>query len=656
MASKVVSGPRLFDPFDRLTTDRTFMAVQDAQSAAKLHDETLSELGLTEQPFLEDKKRQHTADATTQKTRAALEQHVRFGDSLHLLIGEEGAGKTVLLQQLLKHCKNNLKPFVVKGSESFRADAFLYAVLNNLNPQDSQSDDSEESMKSIDELIDTLGPIFEQISADQLSALLIIDDAHLAPIEEIAELVDVLQQFENEDGKTARLLLTGTPALKQSIAGYEAQFEGLNLNYSTTQMQPLDEARTREYLSARLHQAGFADTFPFTDKAISKIHRDSDGLPGRINDTATHYLNGVYRSTGTATTKAGWLSSIEWPVLAIGAAALAAIGLGLSMFFGNEPETEVIPVAVTESATQLEQPVVETTSVPTTDTDTSQDLYVQPSDPVVENTEVANAETAVVSPEATTILQETNPIGTTEETDIAASQPSTDSQLALPQTNPQENIPAQNVAEAENPVNVALPLDNDVVAGVSDVNDNDVTLQAPRDTSIVVPDNKLLSENASIAGSTTIIDATAAADTTSGQQDILVEDDTDASAQAPEDNTIGTTSPADTGVVVDQNRAIENERWVLYQSPLKFTVQLATSRERSYIIELAQTMELQDPIAIYPFLTTNSNNPVFGLLSGLYDTRAEAIAAVEVMGEKAKQFGVWIRPVSDLQADIKRRN
>ena len=84
-------------------------------------------------------------------------------------------------------------------------------------------------------------------------------------------------------------------------------------------------------------------------------------------------------------------------------------------------------------------------------------------------------------------------------------------------------------------------------------------------------------------------------------------------------------------------------------------MQLATSRERGYIIDLAQTMEVTDPVAIYPFLTTDSNNPVFGLLSGLYDTRAEAIAAVDNMSDATKQFGVWIRPVSDLQEDIKRQ-
>ena len=79
---------------------------------------------------------------------------------------------------------------------------------------------------------------------------------------------------------------------------------------------------------------------------------------------------------------------------------------------------------------------------------------------------------------------------------------------------------------------------------------------------------------------------------------------------------------------------------------------MATSRERNYILELAQGLS-ESPVAIYPFRTTDSQNPVFGLLSGLYETRSEAVNAVEEMSNDAKRFGVWIRPISDLQAAIK---
>lgn len=626
------------------------MPVQDAQSGARLHDETLNELGLTEQPFLEDKKRQPITDTTQQKTRAALEQHVRFGDSLHLLIGEEGAGKTVLLQQLLKHCKNSIKPFVVKGTADFQANAFLYVVLNELNKE-------EQTEQSVEKYIDSLAPIFDQITTDQLNPVLIIDDAHLAPIEEIAVLVDAIQNFQNESGQTARLLLTGTNALKQSINHFEQQYQDLNLSYSTTLMPPLDETRTQQYLSARLQQAGFADTFPFTDKAISQIQRDAHGLPDGINHAASNYLNGVYGGTVANNTKAGWLSSVEWPVLALGAAALAAIGLGLSLFFGNKPETDVIPVAATDAAIETEKPVMESSSANESTIIASQDNLVLPD--TDSDTEVAQDSAIVASESIEQTLARTETIREeiTEERSLVV--PTSIVQNEVNQST--DNTVLEDVA-------------NNTPASVTELSSNNQDSAAAKSVGSInnapiadtgqIADNELLqtTDPAPLAAANNSPENSTDSFSDNGNSNLtntdteLLEGDTDAAATAPAD--IFSEPPAETIETPERaiERAIENERWVLFQSPLKFTVQLATSRERSYIIELAQTMDVQDPVAIYPFLTTNSSNPVFGLLSGLYDTRSEAIAAVDNMSDEVKKFGVWIRPVSDLQADIKRRN
>ena len=106
----------------------------EATGTAILHEETLRELGLSEQPFVDGKKPHRFTDSAMQKTRASLEQQVRFGESVHLVLGDTGAGKTVLLSQLIKHCKNTVKPFVAKGSEGFVAEAFLTACLLYTSP------------------------------------------------------------------------------------------------------------------------------------------------------------------------------------------------------------------------------------------------------------------------------------------------------------------------------------------------------------------------------------------------------------------------------------------------------------------------------------------------------------------------------------------
>ncbi len=618
------------------------MAAQDATAEATLHEDTLSELGLTEQPFQEDKKRQRFADSTTQKSRAALEQHLRFGDSLHLLIGETGAGKTVLLSQLIKHCKGSIKPFVVKGTPEFEAEAFLAAVLYQL--------DKEDQAESVEEHIEKLTPLFERVTEEQYSPVLVVDDAHLAPFEEIAELVDIIQQFESSDGKTARLLLTGTPALKTSITKIEDQFEDLDLKYSTNILPPLDEPRVREYLTSRLHQAGHADVFPFTDKAIAKIQRDSQGLPGKINANATHYLNGVYRGGAAAESKGGLIAGLEWPVLAVGAVALGAIAWGLSMFMGDNSDTT--PVADVITIEEPLEPVVETTSI----TAPVESTLVTPTienEPVVVVTEPAtpSVDTDLVLSEPVAEVVQTPAIETT----IAPVESPLESPVESPvesQVEPVAEITQENT-QVENPlviesapepvaeITVPIPSTNDTTAITKSVANS-----IPESVQV---DVEQFDQTDNTAGTPVVVELPESNTDTDAFVDNLGED-----LNVPSIVNSATTNAEAEGVIVaDTNRAIENERWVLFQSPTKFTVQLATSKERGYIIDLAQTLEVLDPVAIYPFLTTNSKNPVYGLLSGLYDTRSEAIAAVDSMSDNAKQFGVWIRPVSDLQAAIK---
>ncbi len=641
------------------------MAVQDAQAEATLHDETLSELGLTEQPFLEDKKRQRFADASTQRSRAALEQHLRFGDSLHLLIGEDDAGKTVLLSQLIKHCKSTIKPFVVKGSADFEAEAFLAAVLHQL--------DSEEEAHSVGEHIEKLSPLLAQITNDQYSVVLVVDDAHLAPLEEIAELVDITQQFENEDGKTARLLLTGRPSLKQAITKIEDQFEDLQLTYSTNLVPPFDEERVREYLSSRLQQAGHADAFPFTDKAITKIQRDSAGLPGKINTSATHYLNGVYRGGAAAQESKGGLFGFEWPVLVVGAAALGAIGWGLSMFFGNSgddnvPNTDIVQIEAPVSGEMALADATITDSVVdpvTSAVDTGeQDSLLLPAN---ENQTIA-AVTDEVLPQVADNTEATTIVANQSATDLIASPEQTPSVETPPvatqiventaPTMPEQPLVMESVAPAVEEVipTVTVPrlATNEDIASNKSVSNDIITDNVPKSVAVDVgqlaqQDNTVVDDSQQNIGAAigVIVD-------TGGDTDAASLDTTEIFSAG--DNKQGGIDSEGVGITMPEpNRAIENERWVLFQSPTKFTVQLATSRERGYIIDLAQTLEVIDPVAIYPFLTTNSQNPVYGLLSGLYDTRSEAIAAVEGMSSSAKKFGTWIRPVSDLQDAIKNR-
>jgi len=601
------------------------MAVQDAQ--VSLNDDALKELGLTQQPFEEDKSRQRFVDSTIQRSRAALEQNVRFGDSLHLLLGEEGAGKTVLLSQLIKHCKSSIKPFVVRGGAEFQALAFLAAVLNQLGADDQNA-------QTVDEHIAQLDPLFDDLTDDQYSALLVVDDAHDAPVDEIAELIDIVLHFNSGEDKKVRLLLPGVPALANTVANIADQFDAnpedqVNLTYSTNHVQALDANRTREYLTSRLSQAGHAGAFPFTDKVMAKIHRESGGLPGKINSSAARYINGLYRNGAVAesgrvaaTPARMFMRSPETTQVVVPVADAGVENLRDTVVqptgstLTTSPElTAAMQQPIQEAPTLVQQQVSQpTVAVPQQNTATAV-ITTQPEQPVVP---VPVVETPVVVPQPTEIVEQV-----VDATKIQVPQPAD----------------AATTAAAAKDIGSKIKVPNSVSVNINTI----------ESTEVAMPD---------IGTSPRIDDVLSNTNTTAEASDVNVDllDDTDAAGDSNNALSALTTDTTDAGVAIDtESRAIENERWVLFQSPSKFTVQLATSRDRNYIIELAQTMNVTDPVAIYPFLTTNSQNPVFGLLAGLYDTRAEATAAVESFGDDTKQFGVWIRPMADLQADIKRQ-
>ena len=685
----------------------------EVTATAILHEETLRELGLSEQPFADGKKPHRFTDSTIQKTRASLEQHARFGESVHLLLGDTGAGKTVLLSQLIKHCKNSIKPFVAKGSDGFVAEAFLAAVLNQVSGDESEN---------MTDMVESLAPEFAALNEQQFSVLLTIDDAHLAPVEEIAELISVMSEFNNDGEITARLLLTGEASLKSSLDAIAREYEGMTFEPSVSTVAALTEPQMRDYLSSRLNHAGHTDVFPFTEKALSKIHRESAGLPAAVNTGAAHYLNTVYANAAAGKAGGGLFATLGWPLVALGTAAVGLIAWGLSMFISGEDPDQVVTVkpptivanapveiklveddadagtlgtdntaqsgddinsaiqdlATTDLQTEqsgdnLLQSAEESVSSVTDNasqlvdnaTDAAADTLANAGDQAEESASQAadqladNLQTAGNAAEETV----TNAVDRSTETATeSATEAVTETATQTVGENATETA-ASTAGDQGAAGSTSEPMETIIGTSESGTSPSAVTDGAT--TAVSQADNGSQSSSRNNGVAITTVQPTVAE---SEEVDITSLTDSDA---ASNEGSNGNNSANNNGVAVPLptisngdnagqtepaapviTRAVENERWVLFQEPTHFTVQLATSRERNYILELAQGLS-ESPVAIYPFRTTESQNPVFGLLSGLYETRTEAINAVEKMPKDLKRFGVWIRPISDLQAAIK---
>ena len=676
----------------------------EATGTAILHEQTLKELGLSEQPFVDGKKPHRYSDSVMQKNRASLEQHARFGESVHLMLGETGVGKTVLLSQLIKHCKGTIKPFVAKGSESFVADAFLAAVLNQLGGPECET---------MTELVESLGPEFAVLNEQKLSVVLAIDDAHLAPVEEVAELVNVMAEFTEEDNITARLLLTGEAKLKSNLESIAREFDGMAFDPSISMVPALTELQLRDYLSSRLNHAGHTDVFPFTEKALAKIHRDSAGLPARVNPIAAHYLNTVFANSAGSKAGGGLIAALGWPLVALGTAAVGLIVWGLSMFIGGDDNSNQVagekpPTIVANAPVEIKLvdddqdtgTLTESRTDSRTDSNANnvaedsaanQNLTTAQNGAELNNAidNLASTDLQTAQTDSGSELIQPADEATDADASSASGQSLTDSDLSNTGDLTDQPLAAEgsatelaaeaasDVQQQDNAATVESTQSTNVLPSVSTSNevqitDNAETAETATGTETVIATSENLSETtlprlpATDSDDATGSNGTATAGEETGNEETVADNEvvditklTDSDALAdPNSNGVAVPVPSDNADQTSQsapviNRAVENERWVLFQEPTHFTVQLATSREREYIVELAQGLS-ESPVAIYPFRTTDSQNPVFGLLSGLYKTRSEAINAVDQMPEELKRFGVWIRPISDLQADIKR--
>ncbi len=634
------------------------MTGNDNQNPSRLSEAALSDLGLSAQPFEDDRSRDLLNDSIAQSVRSEIEQQLKHGEALHLLIGPSGSGKSVLLSQLVRYNKDYLKPYIARGDSNFEARGFLAAVLGQFDDHDADT---------VAEHIERLVPHFDTLNSNQTTPALIVDNAHLAPIEEIAELIGLMPSLQQDGKPVARLLLTGVASFQDELDAVGADFD--MPAYGVSAMPALTPERTREYLSFRLNQAGFVGEFPFTDNAITRIQQNADGIPTAINQHAANYLNKVYTGTGVAAAsgvEGGLIGALGWPVIGLGAAALALIVWGLSMFGSSDRSPDDTLAAIDNTAT----PIVSAPASPQTDSTTTvangSDNLLRPEHREDTDSDSPAQSGAEETPSSGTLadgssntadsnlLQPQTPQTGSEQQDnetAAGSDASGDRALA-------SDTAATTQAAAENEAGtsgVSTPeaTDTETLASGDDGADNTTNEQPVTAAAEPQPEEPepVQTQPEQPQPETAIAESSVAVPVVQPQPE-----DTDAaSVSGVSDGT------SDDGVPVEVTepepprilRAVENERWVLFQPQTKFTLQLATSRERDYIMEFAQTLPLDGPLAVYPFVIKSNGRQVYGLLNGIFDNTDEALAAIDAMPAEVRKFKPWIRPIKQLQDEIK---
>ncbi|MCV6611291.1 MAG: AAA family ATPase [Amphritea sp.] len=306
-----------------------------------------------------------------------LEHLSRFSDFLLLVTGPEGAGKTLLLQQLQKvQSDRTLRICSIDAAASGELGAMLRAVCSQLSPEISLDGDNQKILNGLYE--------FAQVMAgEHIQWILLVDNAE--QLESAAQKL-LLQMLSDAQGlpQKPHLLLFGQESLTEKLGKHD-EFSLLEGQLHHIQLSPFTETEAAEYLRLRYSAAG-----ALTAKQMKAVFDASGGYPGSLNSSA----EALFRS-GSVSRPAASRSLPKVHLMGIASVLLLVLAVALWQYWpessasGDGDRTLVqLDVPVTSESTVAadpQQPVEEIKlNAPASYTpgETSQ----QPEQPTVENT------------------------------------------------------------------------------------------------------------------------------------------------------------------------------------------------------------------------------------------------------------------------------
>jgi len=194
-------------------------------------------------------------------------------DGMAAIMASPGCGKSLLLGELAD----------TLISQGWNAHYFAHATTGpfglvnvlarkvGLSPSRSRSE--------------TATAISARLVDDHRQHLLVIDEAHRLPDETLEDL-RLLTIADYDRQSPFHLVLAGRPELDDRLA--DPVHSALDQRITTVaRLMPLSADETRDYVNIRLRAAGARDQPIFDDDAVDAIFDGADGIPRRVNTTAT---------------------------------------------------------------------------------------------------------------------------------------------------------------------------------------------------------------------------------------------------------------------------------------------------------------------------------------------------------------------------------
>jgi type II secretory pathway predicted ATPase ExeA len=207
----------------------------------------------------------------------------QYRKSLLLIIGDEGVGKTTLLNQAHSFLENKSKIIKIEANTAFRPEVLLTFLANECHSLPLKSQATLEL--AADTFLDLL---YKQGH----HYFLLIDNAELLP-QETQALCLSLVKHQALSKPCLQIILAGKIILQEQFEEIlKSQEEGLqNYLIQILAIQPFSQEDVSHYLRSQLKLAGDTGKITFfSETEITTIYRSSQGLPMRIQAKARETL------------------------------------------------------------------------------------------------------------------------------------------------------------------------------------------------------------------------------------------------------------------------------------------------------------------------------------------------------------------------------
>jgi general secretion pathway protein A len=201
------------------------------------------------------------------------------------LTGEVGTGKTTVVRTLLSRLPQHADVAVILNPRVTPVE-FLLTICEELGLGLDEAD-----RDSVKEMVDALNRRLLSAHADGRRIIVIVDEAQNLSTE-VLEQVRLLTNLETATTKLLQIILIGQPELRELLDRTELRQLAQRIT-GRYHLNPLLKHETQQYVRHRLRVAGAAGEI-FTARALSEVHRVSEGIPRVINVCCDRALLGAY--------------------------------------------------------------------------------------------------------------------------------------------------------------------------------------------------------------------------------------------------------------------------------------------------------------------------------------------------------------------------